>query len=290
MERKTALIQGIIAGTLFGTSSIFIRISGEISAFSISMWRLIIASATLILLGLILKRGFSINSVRQNFKHLFLLGALLGIHLILFVSAVKDTTILNATVLVNTTPIFSVVISSFLYRMKPTKIALIGIAISFAGVVLIAYSDAYATDSIGNLIGDAEATLAAVAASFYLNYGRDKRNKIPLLSTMLIIYLVATLTVAVSTVLIGEAIEVPINYVALQPLLGLGVLSTATAHTLYFSSLSRLKSFETATLALLEPIGATLLGVILFSEVPKFVFVLGATLMFIGIFSMTIQK
>ena len=289
LEGKTALIQGIIAGTLFGTASVFIRILGEINAFSISIWRLIIASATLILLGLILKRGFNINLIRKNFKHLSLLGAMLGVHLILFVSAVKDTTILNATVLVNTTPIFSAVISSFLYRMKPTKMASIGIAISFAGAALIAYGDAQA-GATGSLIGDLEATLAALAVGFYLNYGRDKRGEIPLLSTMLIIYLVATFTVVVSTSLVGETVEVPTNFVELQLLFGLGILSTAIAHTLYFSSLSNLKSFETATMALLEPVGATLIGVALLAEIPKPVFVLGATLMFLGIFSVAIKK
>jgi len=289
LEGKTALIQGIIAGTLFGTASVFIRVLSGINAFSISIWRLIIASATLILIGLILKRGFDIDLIRKNFKHLFLLGAMLGVHFILFVSAVKDTTILNATVLVNTTPIFSAVISSFLYRMKPTKIASIGIAISFAGAAVIAYGDAQA-GATGGLIGDLEATLAAVAVGFYLNYGRDKRGKIPLLSTMLVIYLVATLTVVASTSLVGETVEVPTNFMELQLLFGLGVLSTAIAHTLYFSSLSNMKSFETATMALLEPVGATLIGVVLFAEVPKPVFVLGAALMFLGIFSVTKKK
>jgi DME family drug/metabolite transporter len=107
---------------------------------------------------------------------------------------------------------------------------------------------------------------------------------------MLIIYLVATFTVAVSTSLVGETVEVPTNFIELQLLFGLGVLSTAIAHTLYFSSLSNLKSFETATMALLEPIGATLIGVALFSEIPKPVFVLGAALMFLGIFSVTTKK
>ena len=55
------------------------------------------------------------------------------------------------------------------------------------------------------------------------------------------------------------------------------------AHTLYFSSLSNLKSFETATMALLEPIGATLLGAALFSEYPTFPFSVGAVLILLGI-------
>jgi drug/metabolite transporter (DMT)-like permease len=69
----------------------------------------------------------------------------------------------------------------------------------------------------------------------------------------------------------------------LLALLGLGLLPTAIAHTLYFSSLSNLKSFETATMALLEPVGASLLGALLFQEVPAPVFVVGAVIVSLGI-------
>jgi drug/metabolite transporter (DMT)-like permease len=55
------------------------------------------------------------------------------------------------------------------------------------------------------------------------------------------------------------------------------------AHTLYFSSLSNLRSFETATMALLEPVGATVLGALLFGEVPAPLFIFGAALVLLGI-------
>lgn len=66
-------------------------------------------------------------------------------------------------------------------------------------------------------------------------------------------------------------------------LIGLGILPTALGHTSYFSSLSNLKSFETATLALLEPIGATLLGIVIFGEIPLMQFVFGAFLVLSGV-------
>ncbi len=73
-------------------------------------------------------------------------------------------------------------------------------------------------------------------------------------------------------------------------LLGFGILPTALGHTFYYSSLSNLKSFETATLALLEPIGATLLGVALFGEIPTALFVLGAVLVLSGIVAVALKE
>ncbi|MDH5448539.1 MAG: DMT family transporter [Candidatus Bathyarchaeota archaeon] len=283
-SRRLALLEGIAAGILFGTAAVFIRLLTDINVFSIALWRLIIASAVLTLIILAFKRKLGAKLIRNNFKHFLVLGMLLGTHFILFVSAVKDTTILNATVLVNTTPIFSIIISTFLYRIKPSKLALAGIALLFIGAGIIAYGDA-STGETASLIGDLEAMLAAVAEGFYLNYGREKRSRLPLLPTMLFIYLAAAFTVSATTVLTGAIFEFSNSLEMLLILIGLGVLPTAAAHTLYFSSLSNLKSFETASMALLEPLGATLLGVAIFAEIPTPIFVLGAVLLLVGIFS-----
>lgn len=283
-DRQLALLEGITAGTLFGTGAIFIRLLTDINVFSIALWRLMIASAALAFIILTFRRKLDTSLIRKNLKHFLVLGLLLGVHFILFVSAVKDTTILNATVLVNTTPIFSMIISTFLYRIKPSKLALAGVIFSFIGAGFIAYGDAMAGDT-ASLIGDLEATLAAVAEGFYLNYGREKRRKLPLLPTMLFIYLAAALTVGATTVLTGTTFEVSDSLGMLLLLVGFGIFPTAVAHTLYFSSLSNLKSFETATMALLEPLGAVLLGIAIFAEFPTPVFVLGAVLVLVGIFS-----
>ncbi len=287
-DRRFALLEGITAGILFGTAAIFIRLT-ELNPLSIALWRLIIASSILAIIVLLLRKGFNAGLVWSNFKHILILGALLGTHFILFVSAVKNTTILNSTVLVNTTPIFSMIVSTFLYRIKPSKLALVGVALSFVGAGLIAYRDAERGET-ANLVGDLQAALAAVAEGFYLNYGREKQIRIPILPTMLFIYLAAGLVVGTTTILATTTFEAPTNLEMLIPLIGLGALPTAAAHTLYFSSLSGLKSFETATMALLEPLGATFLGIAIFMEVPTPFFVVGAVLVLMGIFSTALER
>lgn len=287
-SRRFALLEGIAAGALFGTAAIFIRLV-DVNVFSIALWRLIIASATLAIIILVLGRKLNVHMLRSNLKHFLVLGVLLGTHFILFVSSVKDTTILNATVLVNTTPIFSMLISTFLYRAKPSKLALCGIAVSFIGAGLIAYGDT-GQDKRANLIGDLEATLAAVVEGFYLNYGGKRRSQLSPMPTMLLTYLAAALTVGTTAVFAGATFEVAGSIETLLPLIGLGILPTAAAHTLYFSSLSNLKSFETATMALLEPIGATLLGIAVFAELPAPFFIVGAAFVLTGIFSIAKGK
>lgn len=281
--RRMALAEGVTAGAFFGTAAIFIRLLNDFDVFSIAFWRLIIAAVALVLILLVLRKSFSLKLVRQNLKDLAVLSVFLGLHFILFVSAVKDTTILNATVLVNTAPIFSMFVSAFLFNAKPSRLAILGLTVSFVGVCIIAIADAQPFGLSLHLKGDLEATLAAVAEAFYLNLGRKTRSQMPVLTTMLPIYLLSALVIGVLSIPAGVPIAVPTNAGMTLFLIGIGVLPTAISHTLYFSSLSNLKSFETATMALLEPIGATVLGAFIFLEVPAPLFVFGGFLILLGI-------
>jgi len=173
--RKLALTEGITAGVLFGTAAIFIRFLQNLDAFSIAFWRLIIACLALAMILIVLGKSFHLDLVRRNLKELFILSFFLSLHFIFFISAVKDTTILNATVLVNTTPIFSMFVSSFIFKLKPSRLAILGLTISFIGVCVIAYTETIMANANAssrifspNLKGDLEAVLAALVESFIL--------------------------------------------------------------------------------------------------------------------------
>lgn len=288
--RRLAVTEGITAGVLFGIASILIRLLQNLDLFSIAFWRLIIASLALAATILVIGHPFSVSLFKKNLKDLFVLSFFLGLHFIFFISAVKNTTILNATVLVNTTPIFSMLVSSFLFRLKPSRFAVFGLATSFMGICVIAYAESAIgkVDALQSftpsLIGDFEAVLAALVEAFYLSYGKRIRSQMTPLSTMFPLYMLTAVIVGFLGVsATGKIFTFPSEIAAILPLVGLGILPTAMAHTLYFSSLSNLKSFETATMALLEPIGATFLGMILFQEMPSYLFVFGAALILMGI-------
>lgn len=289
--RKFTLLEGAAAGILFGTASIFIRFMPKLDAFSIAFWRLIVACGVLSAIILAFQRHSILSSLRKSLKNLLILGVFLGLHFILFISAVKDTTILNATVLVNTTPIFSMFISSFFYGLKPSRFAVLGITIAISGIFIIAYAETKVANSgvtmtvtAPSLKGDLEAVLAAFVEALYLSYGKKVRERRAILPTMLPIYIFAAVTVAALSFIGGiKTLMVSIETGIILPLVGLGTLPTAIAHTLYFSSLSNLKIFETATMALLEPVGATALGIALFNEWPMPIFVVGTVLILAGV-------
>lgn len=289
-ERKRALLEGILGGALFGTAAVLIKLLTGFNVFSIALWRLVIASVFLAFVLVFLRKPFADKLLKKSIPRILILGLLLGFHFILFVSAVLDTTILNATVLVNTTAIWSMFVSSFIFKLKPSRWAIAGILTSFIGVSVITLSDASFHGLSLNLIGDLEAVLAAVVESFYLSYGRDIRRKLPILNLMLLIYVFSTLPILVWGLASHSSFTLPMDLNSALILIGLGLLPTALAHTFYFSSLSSLKSFETASMALLEPVGATLLGIAFLGQVPAPIFIVGAVLVLGGIFSVAVGE
>ena len=292
--RRRALTEGVAAGVLFGTAAVFVRYAQGVDPYSIVFWRLAIASATLAAASIIFKKTIQLRLARENIKEVVILSLFLGLHFIFFTVSVNETTILNATVLVNTVPFFSILISTFVFKQPPSRLALAGLALSFTGVLIITFGETMSSRPFegvpSSLKGDLEAILAALFLALYLNFGRKIRNKMNILTAMLPIYVSAMCAVVIIGVAAGNGglLLQPIPS-RILPLIGLGLLPTAIAHTLYFSSLSDLKPFETATMALLEPVGATILGAAVFQEMPLPVFVLGAVFVLIGIF-FTVRK
>jgi drug/metabolite transporter (DMT)-like permease len=288
--RKTALAEGLTAGVLFGTAAIFVRLVEHLDSLSIVFWRLVIACVALAVMAVVLQRTSEFGLVRRNVKELLVLSVFIGLHFVFFTASLKDTTILNATVLVSTVPFFSMLVSILFFKLMPSRFALVGLAISFIGVCVIALGETSLLEPSGpgisqSLKGDLEAVAAALAEVVYLNYGRKIRSQMNILSIMIPIYAFTAFVIGIVSIPAGNPVFSVLSFPSsILPLLGLGLLPTAIAHTLYFSSLSNLKSFETATMSLLEPVGATILGIAVFQEIPAPIFIAGAGLTLAGIF------
>ena len=278
-KRGLSIVEGALAGILFGSAAILIRFI-SLDAVSIAFWRLVVASAALLVGAKIL--GYHLVTDRKTMLTIFMLGALLAIHFVLFIAAVKETTILNATVLVNTSPLQAVVVASLLYRTKPNLKQNLGLVAAFTGIVLIALADLSHLKQ-GSFLGDILAILAATSEAFYLNIGRRIRQQMQPIKTMLFVFSAAAFFTMLFSMLVGGTPSLPTEWGTIIPLVGLGFIPTALGHTLYFSSLLNLKAFETATLALIEPLGATALGVVVFFEVPNLIFGAAAALVLLGI-------
>lgn len=282
--RVRAFVEGFSAGIAFGTASIFVRylIIFNVNIYAIAFLRLAIASFLLIFIGsLLIPEEFKLIFYSKNLIwKIVIMGLLIGLHFIFFIASVKDTFIVNATILVNTTPILAMLIGYIIFRVSFDKLDVMTVFMAFLGSLLLVIQDFRLS---GSIIGDLEALLAALLLAMYVNVGRLIRGFGNVLLNMSIVYLVAVPVVYVISIFSGtDIMDFSLDIGVITLLLAVGTIPTALGHTLYISSLKGLKPFEAATLALLEPVFASILALILFEEVPSVLSLLGG---FIVLFS-----
>ena len=285
MRRKRSLVEGVIAGLSFGSASIIIRLLAEVNVYTIAAMRMIIAAVALVIISLALKAKFT--ELLEFRLELILMGLLIGLHFIFFISAVKNTSVINATVLVNTAPILTLLIGMMIFKVKATLKDAICVFIAFLGVFMIAYPD---LTRVVSLLGDLEAIFAAFFEGIYLNVGVAVRKRCDPILMMIPILISGFALITLATCLIGESIYVPLNIRTIALILVIGLIPTAIGHTLYVSSLKGLKSFETATMALLEPVSASIMAAFLFAEIPGLWTLAGSTIVLLAVFLILIKK
>jgi drug/metabolite transporter (DMT)-like permease len=253
----------IFGGISFGTAAIFIKIC-DLSPSAIAFFRFFIA-------GLILSFG------KINFKQIIKVmpfGLLLAIHMVLFVMSVKITSVIDATVLVSTSPLFAILLYP-LSRFTPTKLEIISALTAFVGVIILNYPIIP-----GELEGNIFAIISAFMIALYTIFLSRKDNEDPISLTSAI-YISSSIFM-VPSIFIGGVGKV--NLVSILALVGLIVLPTLLGHTSVIVSSGHVKPHIIETIGLLEPVVASILAIIFFNQIPNIYEIIGSIIIVLSIF------
>ena len=272
--RDRFLIQGVVAGFLFSSSPLLIRFLPRLDAFSIGFYRLFLAGLIMAGVGILL--GWRIWSVSWRETAL---GTLFGAHFAAFILSVKHTTVMNASVIVNTTPAFTALISWAIFGLRPSMRSIAGIILGVLGIIML-FSEGLRIS--GGFLGEAEALAGALFWAAYLNLGRVVRIRTGNLQSIPSIYLLSSIFLLALTLPGGGPMNPSIPEFLI--LLAMAIIPTCLGHTLHFSSLKGLRPYQTSALALLEPVTASILAVPLFNEIPTPISMMGAAIILASIY------
>ncbi len=256
-----------IASIFFGSSAIFIRLATGASAISLTFFRLFIAALAIILFAL--SRHNLISLGRRDMLLVAISGSVLSLHFATFIFAVKETTVANATFLVNTSPIMLAVMSPLVIRERTSPREALAVLVATGGIILVAHAG-NGFRAFG--FGDLSAILAAFFVAIYSLVGRYLRTG-GLNTACYTSYVYATAAI-VSLAMVGFSPTQtfkPYDTQTLLAILGLGVVPTLLGHTLYNYALGSVKTVTANLFPMMEPIIASLLAVILFAEIPTIV-------------------
>lgn len=274
-------------------ASILIRFAQKdgVASLAIAAYRLAIASLLLLPLALSRHRADLRALTRRHWLLAFLAGVFLGLHFGLWINSLAFTTVASSVVLTSTTPIFVALISAVAWREKLPRPLSVGMVAAMAGGVVVGLSDACGPRGCPPLreflqgqafLGDALALASAVALAGYYSLGRSLRASMSLVPYSLLTYGAAAIVLS----LVGLAVRVPVVGFAPRAYLWLVLLALVpqlVGYTALNWALKYLPATYVAVTVLGEPIGATLLAMVLLGEVPTLLKLFGSALILAGI-------
>jgi drug/metabolite transporter (DMT)-like permease len=211
-------------------------------------------------------------------------GIFLAIHFASWIPAFAFTSIAASTTIATSSPVW-VAILLWLWRGEvPTRLTMLGIAVAIGGAIVLALGDASGDGSGPNpLLGDALALIAALGFSFYFLMGQEaQRRGLSTSRYIAVAYAVGALTLIAVPFIVGPAYgELP-GMVIFYGLM-LALIPQLIGHTSFNWAVKWVTPTLVTLVILMEPIGATILGVVFFGEVPGWMVLVGAVILLGGV-------
>ena len=282
---------------IVSTASVFIRFAQqEASSIVIAAYRL--SLATLILLPIVL-RGHREELLKLRGSQVWLIvlsGVFLAFHFATWITSLEYTTVASSAVLVTTTPLWVALLSPLVLRERPNRAVAVGMVVALIGGVLVALSETCELSASGiacpsaavffqgeSSWGNFLALAGAWMASAYLLVGRSLRPTMSLVVYIFSVYGVAAVVLVVMAVLSRQPLggfSLPVYLF----LLALAVGPQLMGHTSFNYSLRYLPAAYVSVALLGEPIGSTILAMILLNEAPAPLEVIGGVIILVGIY------
>ena len=291
-----------IAVLSVSTASIFIRYAqAEAPSLVIAAYRLSLAVLLLAPLALTRYRDElrSLRSRRLGFA--LLSGLFLALHFATWITSLEYTTVASSVVLVTTTPLWVALIAPFALKEPITRPILIGMGLALIGGLVVGLNDAclwqgsLVCPSLAEMVrgqaflGDLLALAGAVMAALYLIIGRRLRERLSLVSYIFVVYGMAAVALLVMTIFARQPLldYKPSTYMWM---LLLALIPQLFGHSTYNWSLRYVSAAIVSITLLGEPIGSTILAVILLDEAPTSLKIFGAILILTGIYIATVGE
>lgn len=258
-------------------SAVFVRWATA-PALVLAFYRM--AFSALLLVPLAVARRGEFRALRRRELGLNLLsGVFLGCHFACYFEALRRTSIAAAVVLVDMEVLFVALASVLILRKKLSRRAWTAVLLAFGGSVTVALADASGGSALwGNLL----ALTGSLCMAVYTMLGTVCRRSLSTTVYTSLAYLSAAGTLLAAALAGGRALTGwgPVNLLAG---LGLAVFCTLLGHSVFSWGLKYLPPAFISTAKLLEPVFASVWGLILFGERPGLLVVLGGGVILLGI-------
>jgi len=285
---RAALLPAILA---VASSAIFVRWAvtphpGSATPLATAFWRGAIAGIAFLPLFLIPRFRQELLALPiRRFGIIFAATTIICLHQICFITSLSYTSIAASTFLTSTQPIFTAFFGSFLLKEKVSFrswLLIIGAIIGMGLITLDRHVE-------GALLGNSLAVAAAILAALYSLAARKLRQSTPLIPFMFSVHVSGTIFLGVLVWISGVSLT-GFTTQTWSALLLLALLPTFLGHSLLTFSVGYLPAFVVSSSLLGEPVGATLLGMMIFQDYPGIQTIAGAVVIVACILGIVMSK
>jgi drug/metabolite transporter (DMT)-like permease len=279
---RSWVIDFVLLGAIWGASFLFMRIATvEFGPLPTAAVRVAIAAA--FLWPLLLLRGLG-PQLRQHWKPVFVIGLVnSGLPFALFSFALLSITTGLSAVLNATVPLFGALIAWIWLKDRPTASRVLGLAIGFCAVALLAWDKAsFKPDASGHAPGWAVLACLGACVCYGIAASATKRylSGLPALVTAAGSQMGATLGLALPALWFWPDRMPGLH--AWLAVLALGVVCTGIAYVLYFRLIEHTGAPRALAVTFLVPVFALLYGGLFLDEAVTGSMVLCAALIVCG--------
>lgn len=231
------------------------------------------------------RRGFGLRDV-WTFFYLGLFGV--TVNQVCFTVGLRLTSVSHASVIVGMAPIYTLALAVLLRLERATWRKATGMAISFAGIGVMASEHGLSPHS-PSLLGDAITLAGSVGFAVYLVLGKRVAGKYDALTMTAFSHFAGALIILPLAIRRAVALGPLQNWIAIPwsawaALLYMAILSSAVAYILYYWLLRYLEASQLAAFSYLLPVLATILGIVWLGEKGSWGQLLGGSLALGGVY------
>lgn len=276
-----------VAIVAVSTSAILIRWSTAPSTVA-AFYRVLFTTLLLAPVAVLRYRDAFAQLRRGHLLGATLAGVALSVHFAAWFESLAWTSVAASVTIVQSQPLFVAMGAAVLLKERVTGGTVLGILVAVVGIVIMSAPDLFGAGATGAdpTYGNALALLGAVGAAVYVLSGRSIRQRVPLIPYVIVVYSVAALGLLVilgvqDAPLVGYPTREWVLFLAMA--VGPGVFG----HTVLNWALAHLESSVVSVSLLGEPIGATLLALLLLAEIPDEATIIGGVVVLAGIYVTT---
>jgi drug/metabolite transporter (DMT)-like permease len=194
---------------------------------------------------------------------------------------IRYTSVANATVLPNLTPIVVTLVGWFAFKERPRLLFLVGMAVAIGGAVVMAETAAPTRPGPLPHVGDLLSTATALWYALYFLSIRSARQSHATMKVMLWSALVGAPLLLATALAMHEAI-LPATALGWAAAMGLGLAHVFGQGSIAWA-LGRLPASTAAVTVLVQPVAAALLAYMIFGETLTWLQTVGAGVALVGI-------